>query len=53
MQTIIAGIDVTNEASLHSHKSSGFEEGVTFQEQEGFLSFDCGLDLKFLQLMLR
>ena len=50
MHTIIAGIDATNEVSLHLHKSFGFEEGAHFN-QVGY-KFDRWLDLKFLQLML-
>ena len=51
MHTIIAGIDATNDVSLHLHKSFGFEEVAHFK-QVGF-KFDRWLDLKFLQLMLR
>jgi L-amino acid N-acyltransferase len=51
MHTIIAGIDATNEVSLHLHKSFGFEEVAHFK-QVGF-KFDRWLHLKFLQLMLR
>ena len=50
MHTIIAGIDATNEVSLHLHKSFGFEEVAHFK-QVGY-NFDRWLDLKFLQLML-
>lgn len=50
MHTIIAGIDATNEASLHLHKSFGFEEAAHFK-QVGF-KFNRWLDLKFLQLIL-
>ena len=50
MHTIIAGIDATNEVSLHLHKSFGFEEVAHFKEV-GF-KFGRWLDLKFLQLML-
>ena len=50
MHTIIAGIDASNEVSLHLHKSFGFEEVAHFKEV-GF-KFDRWLDLKFLQLML-
>jgi phosphinothricin acetyltransferase len=50
MHTIIAGIDASNEVSLHLHKSIGFEEVAHFKEV-GF-KFDRWLDLKFLQLML-
>ena len=50
MHTIIAGIDATNEVSLHLHKSFGFEEVAHFK-QVGY-KFDQWLDLKFLQLML-
>ena len=50
MHTIIAGIDATNEVSLHLHKSFGFEEVAHFK-QVGY-KFDRWLDLKFLQFML-
>lgn len=50
MHTIIAGIDASNEVSLHLHKSFGFEEVAHFKEV-GF-KFNRWLDLKFLQLML-
>jgi L-amino acid N-acyltransferase len=50
MHTIIASIDATNEASLHLHKSFGFEETAHFK-QVGY-KFGRWLDLKFLQLML-
>lgn len=50
MHTIIAGIDATNEVSLHLHKSFGFVEVAHFKEV-GF-KFDKWLDLKFLQLIL-
>lgn len=50
MHTMIAGIDATNEASLHLHKSFGFEE-VAHLKQVGW-KFGRWLDLKFLQLAL-
>ena len=50
MHTIIAGIDTSNEVSLHLHKSFGFKEVAHFK-QVGF-KFDRWLDLKFLQLIL-
>lgn len=50
MHTIIAGIDASNEVSLHLHKSFGFEEVAHFKEV-GY-KFDRWLDLKFLQLIL-
>lgn len=50
MHTIIAGIDATNEASLHLHKKFGFEEAAHFK-QVGY-KFNRWLDLKFLQLIL-
>ncbi len=50
LHTIIAGIDASNEVSLHLHKIFGFEEVAHFK-QVGF-KFDRWLDLKFLQLML-
>ena len=48
--TIIAGIDASNEVSLHLHKSFGFEEVAHFK-QVGF-KFERWLDLKFLQLII-
>ncbi len=51
MHTIIAGIDATNEASLHLHKKFGFEEVAWFKEV-GY-KFNRWLDLKFLQLILK
>ena len=50
MHTIIAGIDASNEVSLHLHKSFGFEEVAHFKEV-GF-KFERWLDLKFLQLII-
>ena len=50
LHTIIAGIDASNEVSLHLHKSFGFNEVAHFKEV-GF-KFERWLDLKFLQLML-
>ena len=50
MHTIIAGIDATNEVSLHLHKGFGFVEVAHFKEV-GY-KFDKWLDLKFLQLIL-
>ena len=50
MHTIIAGIDASNEVSLHLHKSFEFKEVAHFK-QVGF-KFDRWLDLKFLQLIL-
>lgn len=50
MHTIIAGIDATNEISLHLHKSFGYIEVAHFKEV-GF-KFDRWLDLTFLQLIL-
>lgn len=50
MHSIIAGIDASNEVSLHLHKSFGFVEVAHFKEV-GY-KFDRWLDLKFLQLML-
>jgi L-amino acid N-acyltransferase len=50
MHTIIAGIDASNDVSLHLHKSFGFVEVAHFKEV-GF-KFDRWLDLKFLQLIL-
>jgi L-amino acid N-acyltransferase YncA len=47
---IIASIDATNEASLHLHRSFGFEEVAHFR-QVGF-KFGRWLDLKFLELLL-
>ena len=48
--TIIAGIDGTNQASLHLHQSMGFFQVAHFREV-GY-KFDQWLDLLFLQLML-
>ena len=50
MHTIIAGIDTSNEVSLHLHKSFGFKEVAHFKEVG--VKFDRWLDLKFLQLIL-
>ncbi|MFM6924930.1 MAG: N-acetyltransferase family protein [Ferruginibacter sp.] len=50
LHTIIAGIDASNEVSLHLHKSFGFEEVAHFK-QVGF-KFNRWLDLKFLQLII-
>lgn len=50
IHTIIAGIDASNDVSLHLHKSFGFEEVAHFKEV-GF-KFDRWLDLKFLQLII-
>jgi phosphinothricin acetyltransferase len=50
MHAIIAGIDATNEVSLHLHRSFGFEEVAHFKEV-GF-KFGRWLDLKFLELIL-
>lgn len=50
MHAVIAGIDATNEASLHLHKSFGFIEVAHFREV-GF-KFERWLDLKFLELIL-
>jgi|SRR5579871_119165 len=50
MHVIIASIEATNEASLHLHKSFGFEEVAHFK-QVGY-KFGRWLDLKFLELIL-
>ena len=50
MHTIIAGIDASNEVSLHLHKSFGFEEVAHFKEV-GF-KFGRWMDLKFLELIV-
>ncbi|MBS1916960.1 MAG: N-acetyltransferase [Bacteroidetes bacterium] len=50
MHVIIASIEATNEASLHLHKSFGFEEVAHFK-QVGY-KFGKWLDLKFLELIL-
>ncbi len=50
LHTIIAGIDATNDVSIHLHKSFGFEEVAHFKEV-GF-KFGRWLDLKFLQLVI-
>lgn len=51
MHTVIAGIDATNDVSLHLHEHFGFVEVAHFKEV-GF-KFDRWLDLKFLQLILK
>jgi len=51
IHTIIAGIDATNEVSIHLHKKFGFEEVAHFK-QVGY-KFNRWLDLKFLQLILK
>lgn len=50
MHTIIAGIDASNEVSLHLHKQFGFEEVAHFKEVGH--KFGRWLDLKFLQMIL-
>lgn len=50
LHAIIAGIDASNEVSLHLHQSFGFEEVAHFK-QVGF-KFGRWLDLKFLELIL-
>ncbi len=50
LHAIIAGIDASNEVSLHLHRSFGFEEVAHFK-QVGF-KFGRWLDLKFLELIL-
>lgn len=50
MHVIIASIEATNEASLHLHRSFGFEEVAHFK-QVGY-KFGRWLDLKFLELIL-
>jgi L-amino acid N-acyltransferase len=47
---IIASIDATNDASIHLHRSFGFEEVAHFR-QVGY-KFGRWLDLKFLELLL-
>jgi len=50
VHAIVAGIDASNDASLHLHRSFGFEEVAHFREV-GF-KFDRWLDLKFLERIL-
>ena len=50
MHAIIAGIDASNEASLHLHKNFGFVEVAHFKEV-GY-KFGRWLDLKFLELII-
>lgn len=50
LHTIVAGIDVGNEASIRLHRNFGFEEVAHFR-QVGF-KFGRWLDLKFMQRML-
>ena len=50
MHAIIAGIDASNEVSLHLHKSFGFVEVAHFKEV-GY-KFGRWLDLKFLELII-
>jgi L-amino acid N-acyltransferase YncA len=50
IHTIIAGIDASNNASIHLHKQLGFEDAGHFS-QVGF-KFGKWLDLRFLQLIL-
>ena len=51
MHTIVAGIDATNEASIHLHKQFGFEQVACFKEV-GY-KFNRWLDLVFMQLILK
>ena len=50
LHTMIAGIDATNDASLHLHAKFGFERVAQFREV-GW-KFERWLDLAFLQRML-
>ena len=50
MHAIIAGIDASNEVSLHLHQSFGFVEVAHFKEV-GY-KFNRWMDLKFLELLL-
>lgn len=50
MHALIAGVDSDNPASLHLHRSHGFEQVAHFKEV-GF-KFDKWLDLVFLELLL-
>jgi L-amino acid N-acyltransferase len=50
LHALIAGIDATNEASLHLHRSFGFTEVAHFREV-GY-KFGRWLDLIFLELIL-
>ncbi len=50
LHTLVAGIDASNEASIHLHKKFGFEE-VAYFKQVGY-KFHRWLDLIFLELIL-
>ncbi len=50
MHTILAGIDASNEASIHLHKAFGFEQ-IAHMKEVGY-KFNKWLDLVFMQLML-
>jgi phosphinothricin acetyltransferase len=50
MHTIIAGIELKNQASIRMHKQFGFREAALLKEV-GF-KFEQWLDLVFLQLFL-
>ncbi len=50
LHAIVAGIDATNEVSIHLHKQFGFVEVAHFKEV-GY-KFNRWLDLKFLELII-
>lgn len=50
LHAIVAGIDASNEVSIHLHKQFGFVEVAHFKEV-GF-KFNRWLDLKFLELIV-
>lgn len=50
MHTILAGIDASNEASIHLHRQFGFKK-VAYLKEVGF-KFNKWLDLVFMQLVL-
>ncbi len=51
MHTILAGIDASNEASIHFHEVFGFEK-VAHMKEVGY-KFNKWLDLVFMQLILK
>jgi L-amino acid N-acyltransferase YncA len=50
IHAIVAGIDATNDVSIHLHKQFGFVEVAHFKEV-GY-KFDKWMDLKFLELIV-
>ena len=50
IHAIVAGIDATNDASIHLHEQFGFVEVAHFKEV-GY-KFDKWMDLKFLELIV-